>query len=550
MRYVIRRIRGLLRPQITVYQPPADLVDDRDLPVPTRDGTTLRANVFRRPGDARRPVILSIHPYGKDNLPRRRRGRWTYSFQYRILRQPEPIRFSSLTGWEAPDPAWWAAQGFVVVNADLRGCGHSEGAAQLLSPQEGRDVCDVVQWAGDQPWSNGRVVMLGVSYLAISQYGAAARRPSALRAIVPWEGFSDPYRDFALPGGIRETGFMRLWGAMLRRNVRQAYDLTAMQRAHPLRDGFWESLTPGLSQIDVPMLVCGSFSDQALHSRGSMRAFVTSGSAHARLYTHRGGKWSTFYSDDALAEQLAFIRAVLDDAELARRSVRLEVREDAATIHTVREESEWPLARTLWRPLYLSAPGVLADEPAEAGGQVTFPNRSRAAAFTLTFAEDTELTGPMSARLWIEAIGCHDTNLFVGVEKWRNSRFVPFEGSYGFGRDRVATGWQRAALRRLDGRLSRPWEPVPTCTDPMPLRRGEIVAIDVALGPSATVFRAGEQLRLLVASRWLAPVNPLSGSFPCRYTSSPRGSVTLHWGPERPAHLLVPQIPGRVSVSA
>jgi predicted acyl esterase len=75
MRYVIRRIRGLLRPPIIVYQPPADLVDDRDLAVPTRDGTTLRANVFRRPGDARRPVILSIHPYGKDNLPRRRRGR-------------------------------------------------------------------------------------------------------------------------------------------------------------------------------------------------------------------------------------------------------------------------------------------------------------------------------------------------------------------------------------------------------------------------------------------------------------------------------------------
>jgi predicted acyl esterase len=70
MRYVIPRIRGLLRPPITVYQPPADLVDDRDLPVPTRDGTTLRANIFRRPGDARRPVILSIHPYGKDNLPR------------------------------------------------------------------------------------------------------------------------------------------------------------------------------------------------------------------------------------------------------------------------------------------------------------------------------------------------------------------------------------------------------------------------------------------------------------------------------------------------
>jgi putative CocE/NonD family hydrolase len=541
--YLIKRVRGLLRPPITVYQPPADIATERDLPISTRDGTTLRANVYRPHGEAPRPVILSIHPYGKDKLPTRRRGRWSYSFQYRILRQPEPLQFSSLTGWEAPDPVWWVARGFAVVNADLRGCGRSEGTAQLLSPQEGRDVCDVVQWAGEQPWSDGRVVMVGVSYLAISQYGAAALRPSALRAIIPWEGFSDPYRDFALPGGIREVGFMRVWGTMLRRTVRQAYDLLAMQRTHPLRDGFWESLTPDVSKIDVPMLVCGSFSDQALHSRGSMRLFTTAGSAHARLYTHRGGKWSTFYSDDALSEQLTFVRGVLDGSAPARRSVRLEVREDARTISAVREESEWPLARTIWRPLYLAAPGSLAAEPPVADGHVTFPTRSRAAAFTWTFAEDTELTGPMSARLWVEAAGCDDVNLFVGVEKWRDGRFVPFEGSFGYGRDRVATGWQRAALRRIDPSRSQPWEPVPTCADPQPLRPGEVVAVDVALGPSATLFRAGDQLRLLVAARWLAPVNPIFGSFPSRYVRSARGTVTLHWSRERPAHLLTPEIP-------
>jgi putative CocE/NonD family hydrolase len=541
--YLIKRVRGLLSPPITVYQPPADIVVEHDLPVSTRDGTILQTNVFRLPGEDRRPVILSIHPYGKDKLPTRRRGHWSYSFQYRILRQPEPLRFSSLTGWEAPDPAWWVAQGFAVVNADLRGCGRSEGTAQLLSPQEGRDVYDVVQWAGEQPWSDGRVVMVGVSYLAISQYGAASRRPPALRAIVPWEGFSDPYRDFALPGGIREAGFMRVWGTMLRRTVRQAYDISAMQRTHPLRDGFWESLTPDLSKIDVPMLVCGSFSDQALHSRGSMRLFTTAGSAHARLYTHRSGKWSTFYSDDALGEQLRFIRGVLDGSAPARRSVRLEVREDGRTISTVREESEWPLARTAWRPLYLAAPGALAEGPPLGGGCVTFPTRSRAAAFTWTFAEGTELTGPMSARLWVETTGCDDANLFVGVEKWRDGKFVPFEGSFGYGRDRVAIGWQRVALRRIDYTLSQPWEPVPTCTDPQPLGPGEIVAVDVALGPSATLFRAGDQLRLLVAARWLAPVNPLFGSFPSRYVRSPRGTVTLHWGKDRPAHLLVPQVP-------
>lgn len=96
-------------------------------------------------------------------------------FQYYLLRQPSRPRFSSLTGWEAPDPAWWTAHGFAVVNCDLRGADHSDGEASLLSDQEGEDVCDLIEWAGQQPWSTGAGGMIGVSYLAISQWKAAAR---------------------------------------------------------------------------------------------------------------------------------------------------------------------------------------------------------------------------------------------------------------------------------------------------------------------------------------------------------------------------------------
>jgi hypothetical protein len=60
----------------------------------------LRANVVRPPGGERYPVVLSIHPYGKDNLPTRRGKRWTYSFQYHVLRQPEP---ASLDRGNPPD---------------------------------------------------------------------------------------------------------------------------------------------------------------------------------------------------------------------------------------------------------------------------------------------------------------------------------------------------------------------------------------------------------------------------------------------------------------
>jgi uncharacterized protein len=547
LRYALSRIRGVVRPPVTVTEPPPDIHVERDVAVPSRDETVLRINVFRTNNDAPRPVILSIHPYGKDNLPTRQGKKSTFSAQYRVIRQPQPVSFSTLAGWEAPDPAWWVPQGFVVVNADSRGCGHSDGTGRLLSVQEAEDTYDLVQWLADQPWCDDRVLMLGVSYLAISQYAVAGLQPPALRAICPWEGFTDAYRDLMFPGGIREIGFSRLWSRNLDRSTRQSYGFATMQHDHPLRDEFWRSVAPDLPAIKVPMLVCGSFSDNNLHSRGSMRAFTRSGSAHARLYTHRGGKWTTFYSDAALAEQLRFFRGVLDGPPDSS-SVRLEVREDRDTVSAVREESEWPLARTCWRPLYLgghlASAGVLAAEAPTTAGSITFETRSRAAAFSWTVPADIELTGPMVARLWVELDSCDDANLFVGVEKWRDGKFVEFEGAYGYGRDRVATGWQRVALRALDPDLSHPWEPVPTYTEPQPLSAGEVVAVDVALGPSATLFRAGEQLRLVVAGRWLCPRNPLTGQFPAAYANSRRGRVTLRWGPHHDAHLLIPEIPG------
>jgi hypothetical protein len=75
------------------------------------------------------------------------------------------------------------------------------------------------------------------------------------------------------------------------------------------------------------------------------------------------------------------------------------------------------------------------------------------------------------------------------------------------------------------------------------LKPGEVVPVDVALCPSATLFRSGEQLRLVVAGRWLWPRNPLTGHFPLAYPRPPRGRAILHWGPGHDAHLLLPVIP-------
>jgi len=134
----------------------------------------------------------------------------------------------------------------------------------------------------------------------------AALRPPHLAAICPWEGFSDAYRDLAYPGGIREDAFVPVWSAMTLRQGRCRDDIRHEQLARPLWGDWWASRTPALERIEVPALVCGSFSDHSLHTRGSFEGFRRLGSAHRWLYIHRGGKWSTYYSPEALAFQARF----------------------------------------------------------------------------------------------------------------------------------------------------------------------------------------------------------------------------------------------------
>ena len=171
------------------------------------------------------------------------------------MNQPEPLQISDQTSWEAPDPVWWAQQGYAVINLDTRGGGHSDQRGDLLSDQEAHDIAQVLAWAAAQPWSTGRIGMLGVSYLALSQYKVAALNPPALKAICPWEGFTDAYRDFFTPGGIVENGFARVWLFLTNRVARLRTNVAADRHKHPLRDAWWEAITPDLSKITVPMLV-------------------------------------------------------------------------------------------------------------------------------------------------------------------------------------------------------------------------------------------------------------------------------------------------------
>jgi predicted acyl esterase len=535
-------------PRVSVTSPSPRIRCEYDVPVTVRDGTKLRLNLFRPDREGRFPVLMNAHPYGKDVLPRRTPFGYLPPTRYRFLRQPASVTFSALATWEAPDPSYWVPRGYAVINLDLRGFGKSEGTGTLFSDQEAADYAEVIEWAAAQTWSTGRVGLNGVSYLAISQWKVAALRPKSLAAICPWEGFTDVYRDVAYPGGVREDGFMPFWANMSEREGHTSESLRAGQLAHPEFDDFWAARTPELERIEVPALICASFSDQGLHSRGSFEAFRRIASPHRFLYTHRGGKWSTYYGPEALALQTRFFDCFLKGEDNGMREaapVHLEVRAAGQQVHAVREERAWPPPGLRWGRLHL-APGELREEPVVAGATVRVELPDGSARFEFRFPDPVELSGPMKLRLHVELANATDAHLFAAVCKIRGGadgagRDVPFEGPYGFGCDVVAKGWLRIAHRRVDEMRSEPHRPVHPCDRAEPLPPGQVAPVDIEILPSATHFGPGDRLQLIVQGRWFWRRDPFFGMFPSTYAPSPRATLILHLGGGRDAHLLIPR---------
>ena len=115
---------------------------------------------------------------------------------------------------------------------------------------------------------------------------------------------------------------------------------------------------------------------------------------------------ATFYGEHARHTQLAFFDRHLRERDIASLPpMRLEIRDRADHVVEVRDEQEWPLARTDWRRLYLRADSTLSEQPDGIGGSITFDLRRNAAAFDYRFEQDTELSGPMTLGLQVAVAG-------------------------------------------------------------------------------------------------------------------------------------------------
>ena len=231
-----------LRPGIRIDEA-LGMICEYDVPVTMRDGVKLYVNIFRPKADGNYPVVLAWAPYGKHS------GADDY---YAILKgcgQSKALH-SEYACFEGPDPANWCPYGYVIVYVDPRGAWGSEGDLTFMSPQEALDGYDVVEWAGTQAWSNGKVGMNGVSYLGWTQWKIASMNPPHLAAINPWEGASDFYRELCFHGGIR-SNFTAMFPGTMCRPTNRAEDLMAMAREHPLFDEYWASKNAGFRRCEL-----------------------------------------------------------------------------------------------------------------------------------------------------------------------------------------------------------------------------------------------------------------------------------------------------------
>ncbi|MBC2776003.1 CocE/NonD family hydrolase [Parasphingopyxis marina] len=517
------------------------LLIERNVEVPMRDGITILVDIYRPANapDADLPILLGWSPYGKHGLSD-------------TLWPPSGVQdgwMSRFTAFEAPDPAFWCPAGYAVVFADPRGAWLSEGDLRHNGIGEGEDCYDCIEWLAQLPWTNGKVGMTGVSYLAAIQYLVAALKPPHLAALNPWEGFSDWYREFAYHGGIRETGFVPRGSDNLRFSLNRTEDTNANVQAHPLYDAYWESKELDLEAIDIPAYVVASWSDHGLHTRGTIEAFRRMASEEKWLEIHGQKKWAHYYMPESRAKQRIFFDHFLkgeDTAVTEWPRVQIEVRE-SAQVRATRTEDEWPLARTDYRKLHLDAAKHALSEtapttssaarydPLDVLGEAVFDHR---------FEGDTELTGYMKLKLWVEAEGADDMDLFVALQKLDAEGEPVGMTFYAFYENGpVALGWLRASHRALDAARSTPEQPVHSHTEEQMLHPGEIVPVEIELWPSSTLFRAGETLRVVVKGmdiyRDALPNLPFARHEDLRNA----GTHVIHTGGEHDSHLLVPAIP-------
>lgn len=530
-----RRLNG---PQTTgrayrnLSQPRFDAVRDDDVAVPMRDGVRLLADVHRPATEGRYPVLVAASPY-----PRQ------------IQNIGAPLGFV-----EAGASDFFVPRGYVHVIANCRGTGGSSGTFGFFDSQERRDMHDLVEWAAAQPWSNGEVGMVGISYFAGTQMEAAVEQPPHLKAIMPIAGTFDLYQS-ATHNGLMSSGFItpflsmigmtsarsaKFWhhrlfdvlrSILLTPAIHKKFETfngeaaiaglnvllklhhdphpwddlwRAIAAEHPLRDAWWEdrNLLPLLDRVKVPVYLGCDWQNVPLHLPHTFTALhklTSSPHVQVAMMGEHGLAWPW---ESLHVEALAWFDHWLkghDTGILDGPRFRYVIPEAEGW----RTSDAWPLPEAREESFALRADGGMGIDEGEPGGR-SYMNLGAG-----LFRSRTSEADPPSLLSWDTPTFADDYDIAGPIELQLDAISTAPDTAFiavlqdvdenGKATD-VTAGYLRAGLRAVAEAASQPGAPLLPCDrfDAVPI--GELVRYRIPLVPNARRFKQGHRLRLVLTS--------------------------------------------------
>ncbi len=264
------------------YRRATSVSSQTNVAVPMRDGTILRADVYRPAGSGRFPTLLQRIPYGK------------HSPRYRSMYL---------------DPMRALDRGYAVVIQDVRGR-HASDGEWYPYVHEAVDGYDTIDWIASQAWSDGNVGMFGISYHGATQWLAATEAHPSLKAIIPGVTADSYYDSWTYLGGVFQLFWVSGWAAGFalddfgeraarhpeakarlrewRRDplavanhlplagmdgMREVAEYYYDWLAHPTYDDYWKAIAPRekFDRITVPALIQGGWYDGFI--RATLRCY-------------------------------------------------------------------------------------------------------------------------------------------------------------------------------------------------------------------------------------------------------------------------------------
>jgi predicted acyl esterase len=332
---------------------------------------------------------------------------------------------------------------------------------------------------------------------------------------------------------------------------------------HSLTGPYYQERTGDLSKVTVPLLSAANWGGQGLHPRGNFEGYMRAASKQKWLEAHGGSHWAPFYTDYGVKLQKRFFDYFLKGKKNGwdrQPRVTLQVRHPGEKF-VQRHEKEWPLKRTKWTKFHLDPTArSLVRVPAKSTGSITYDGLGEGVTFmSAPLDKATEITGPSALKLWVSSATA-DADIFAVLRVYDpQGKEVVFQGALD-PHTPIAQGWLRASNRRLDPKLSRPYRPYHTHDRKQPLKPGQVYELDIEIWPTCIVVPKGYRFALTIRGKdyeWEGEAttlsnmkNPMRGCGPFVHDDeSDRppavfgGKVTLHVGPKRPAHVLLPLIP-------